>query len=285
MCLSFDFDALCGTIVESDNPGTISGGEFSAVAIPRILALLARHGVPATFFVPGHTALAYPHLVREIRDAGHEIGHHGWVHENPALFDIEGERRNFERALEALDEVAGVRPVGYRSPSGQFSVNSIGVSLEYGMSYESTFLGSDFHPYYLRVGDRWSTTEPYVFGEPSDLVELPFSWILDDWPHFDFHSASATGLAAPSAVREIWQGEFDYAYANCPGGVYVLCLHPEVIGRGHRIAMFDELVSYMKDQPGVAFERGAEYVERWRAANPLDEWNERGSVHAPHLLP
>ena len=198
VCLSFDFDALCGMIVESENPGVISEGEFSAVAIPRILALLARHEVVVTFFVPGHTALAYPHLVRDIRDAGHEIGHHGWVHENPALFDLDGERRNFERALEALDQVAGVRPVGYRSPAGEFSANSIDVLLEFGMSYESTFLGSDFSPYYLRRGDSWSKTEPYVFGEPCDLVELPFSWILDDWPHFDFHARSGAGLAAPS---------------------------------------------------------------------------------------
>ena len=165
ICLSFDFDAMSGMIAESDNPGMISRGEFSAVAIPRILALLAKHGVRTTFFIPGHTALAYPHLVRDIRDAGHEIGHHGWVHENPAHFDLAGERRNFERALEALDQVAEVRPVGYRSPSGDFSVNSIDVLLEYGMSYESTFLGSDFYPYYLRQGDRWSKTEPYEFGE------------------------------------------------------------------------------------------------------------------------
>jgi peptidoglycan-N-acetylglucosamine deacetylase len=272
VCLSFDFDAMSVWIASTDNPATISRGEFGAVAVPRILELLARHGAHATFFVPGHTALAYPDLVREIRDGGHEIGHHGWVHENPAELDLAGERAVFERGLEALDEAAGVRPVGHRSPAANFSANTIDVLLEYGMLYDSSCSGSDFTPYYLRQGDRWSKTTPYVFGESRDLVEMPFSWILDDFPHFEFEAGWSTEQSPPSAVREIWQGEFDYAYSQCAGGVFVLTMHPQVIGRGHRLTMLESFVEDMAGREGVVFEPLFRYAERWREANPVGSW-------------
>jgi peptidoglycan/xylan/chitin deacetylase (PgdA/CDA1 family) len=264
VCLSFDFDAMSVWIVGSDDPATISRGEFGAVAVPRILDLLERHEARATFFVPSHTTLAYPDLVREIHASGHEIGHHGWVHENPADLDPAREREVFERGLQALDDVAGVRPVGYRSPGAAFSGTTIDILVEKGLTYDSSCSGSDFTPYYLRQGDSWSKTDPYVFGTPSDLVELPFSWLLDDFPHFEFEVGWATEQKAPSTVREIWQAEFDYAYANCPGGIYVLTMHPRVIGRGSRLMMLDALVEYMAGHEGVVFEPMRDHAECWR---------------------
>lgn len=285
VCLTFDFDAMCGWVQSSDNPAEISRGEFGAVAVPRVLDLLDRHGIDATFFIPGHTVLAYPHLAREIRDRGHEIGHHGWAHEDAPELGPDGEREIFQRGLEALDQVVGVRPRGYRSPSGNYSAATIDVLLENDIEYNSHFSGSDFYPYYVRRGDRWSKTEPYEFGEPSELVEMPFAWHLDDFPHFEFLAGFSPTLNPPSVVREIWQGEFDYAHANCPGGVFVLCMHPDVIGRGYRITMLDGLVSYMKQQEGVVFTRMGDAAAGWRAANPLAEVLRNGSpVHAPHLL-
>ncbi|AXI80585.1 polysaccharide deacetylase family protein [Peterkaempfera bronchialis] len=281
VCLTFDFDALSVWLSGgSVNPAEISRGEFCAVAVPRILRLLAKHDIPATFFVPGHTALAYPELVRDIAEAGHEIGHHGWVHENPAHFDRDGERANFARALEALDRVAGVRPVGFRSPAVDLSVHSIDILLENGMRYDSSCQGSDFTPYYLRQGDRWSTSGPYEFGDSSEIVEVPFSWLLDDFPQFEFEQGFSYTLGSPSKVREIWQGEFDYAYENVPGGVFDLCMHPQVIGRGHRITMLDGLIEHMKSRSGVVFTRMGEYAEQWRAAHPLEAWKATRPVHA-----
>jgi peptidoglycan/xylan/chitin deacetylase (PgdA/CDA1 family) len=276
VCLTFDFDAMSAWIGfnKSNNPTTISRGEFGAIAVPRILAMLERNDVQATFFVPGHTALAYPGVVRQIADAGHEIGHHGWVHENPAEFDLKGEKEIFEKGLEALDQVAGVRPLGYRSPGCDFSPNTIDVLLEYGIVYDSSHLATDFSAYYLRQGDRWSRTEPYVFGTPTELVAIPFSWALDDFPHFELNPGFATEQKAPSAVREIWQGEFDYAYDECGGGVYDLCMHPQVTGRGSRLRMLEELIQYMKSKEGVAFERVIDYVERWKQLNPLESWTQ-----------
>jgi peptidoglycan/xylan/chitin deacetylase (PgdA/CDA1 family) len=280
VCLSFDFDGMSDWIgtMKSNNPSEISRGEFGVVGVPRVLDLLKRHEIRATFFIPGHSALAYPDLVCRVRDEGHEIGHHGWVHENPANFNLDGERANFQRGLDALDKAAGVTPRGYRSPAADFSVNTIDVLREFGMLYDSSCSGSDFSPYYLRKGDRWTPDGPYAFGESIDLVELPFSWGLDDFTHFEFALGWTTDQSPPSAVREIWQGDFDYALANEPGGVFGVCMHPEVIGRGHRMTMLDGLIEHMKAQDGVTFTTYLDYAIGWREANSLDDWTRANPI-------
>jgi len=274
VCLSFDFDAMSVWIntVKSNNPTEIARGEYGAYAIPRILDMLGRVDVPATFFIPGHTALAYPDLVRRIDASGHEIGHHGWVHEDPIDMDPDTEREVFEKGLGALDQVANVRPRGWRSPGTSFSKQTHEVLLEYGMLYDASAPASDFVPYYLRAGDRWSTTEPFVFGTPIDVVEIPFSWVLDDFPHFEFTVGWSTEQSPPSTVREIWQAEFEFAYENHPGGVFTITMHPQVIGRGYRLKMLEELVTYMSSLDGVVFETIGTYADRWKAANPLEAW-------------
>ncbi len=274
VCLCFDFDAISLWIgsTGSASPSTMSRGEFGAAAIPRILGLLERYDVRATFYTPGHTAYGYPDLVRRIRDSGHELGHHGWVHENPQNFDRDGERRNLERGFEALERVAGVRPRGYRSPAWNFSENTIDLLLEFGFEHDSSCMGNDVYPYYLREGDKASPTEPYVFGEPVELVEVPVTWGLDDFPAFEFVRGSNPGLRSPTDVEEIWRGDFDYAYRHADGALYTLTMHPQVIGRGHRMLMLERLLQHMSDHDGVVFETISESADRWKAANPLDQW-------------
>ncbi|MGW3953133.1 polysaccharide deacetylase family protein [Streptomyces sp. NPDC004752] len=250
---------------------TLSRGEYSAYVIPRILDLLARHDVTATFFIPGHSALAWPDLIKCIRDAGHEIGHHGWVHERTEGFSLQQERDVLLRGFDALEKAAAVRPVGYRSPSSGFGVNTITALTELGLLYDSTCCAADFVPYYLRLGDAWSADQPYQFGAPCDLVEIPFTWVLDDYPHFEYVPGSSGYQASPSAVYEIWTAEFDYAMTNYPGGVFDLCMHPQIIGRPHRIMMLERLIEYMSERD-VRFESVAAYASRWRDANPLTEW-------------
>ncbi|MPZ88714.1 MAG: polysaccharide deacetylase family protein [Nitriliruptorales bacterium] len=264
----------------SNSPSMISRGEFGAAAIPRILGLLERSDARATFCIPGHTVYAYPDLVRRIRDAGHELGHHGWVHENPQKFDRDGERRNLERGFEAFDKVVGVRPRGYRSPAWDFSENTVDLLLEFGFDYDSSCMGSDVYPYYLRQGDKVSPTEPYVFGEPTNLVEVPVTWGLDDFPPFEFVWGTNPGLTSPSDIEEIWRGDFDYAYEHSPGSVYALTMHPQVIGRGHRMLMLERLVNHIGDHDGTVFETIGAYVDRWRADNPLDRWKAEHPAYA-----
>jgi peptidoglycan/xylan/chitin deacetylase (PgdA/CDA1 family) len=276
VCLTFDFDAMSlwiGTFA-SNNPSAISRGEFGVVGVQRLLALFRKHDILGSFCIPGHTAYAFPDLLKEIQAGGHEIVHHGWVHENPASFDRDGEKGVLERGLEAIDFAVGERPRGYRSPAWDLSPNSIELLLELGFFYDSSCMGSDFNAYYLRKGDRWSQDGPYVFGELTDMVEIPVSWGLDDFPPFEFVIGANEGLKAPSAVLEIWQGDFDYMIENVPGGVFDLTMHPQVIGRGHRIKMLERLIEYMKGA-GVRFERLGDYAERWKGANPVEEWREQ----------
>jgi peptidoglycan-N-acetylglucosamine deacetylase len=266
VALTFDYDACCvwiGTF-RAKSPGLISRGEFGPIALRRLLDLLARYDIKATFFVPGHSALAFPATVVAIRDAGHEIGHHGWVHENPVSLSREEERRVLERGFEALDKVAGVRPVGYRSPGWDNSVNTVPLLLEQGFAYESSLMGGDYEPYWCRVGDQWSTTEAYRFGTPVDLVELPVAWHLDDFPQFEFVPRGMMGNRAPSTTWEIWTGEFDYLYQRLGEGILTLTMHPQTIGRGHRLLFLERFIQYVLGHRGVAFTTCRDYVRRWR---------------------
>jgi len=280
--LTFDFDAMSVWLgsYKSRNPSMISRGEFGAVAVPRILDLLKKHGLPATFCIPGHTALAYPDLVNRIAGEGHEIAHHGWVHENPADFDEAGERANIERGLEALRKAAGVTPRGYRSPSWDFSDRTIQILLDYGFLYDSSLMGSDFTPYYARISDAYDNTSAYRFGPNVDLVELPVTWLLDDFPHFEFVDKDTYGLSAASMVQEIWSDEFAYARQNLPGGLFSLTMHPQVIGRGYRLMMLERLIEMFRGHGDVTFTTLGSYASAWRAANPLADWLKSGAPQA-----
>lgn len=281
VCLTFDFDGMSIWLgsFQSNNPSMISRGEFGHVGLPRLLSLLRDHEIPATFFVPGHTAHAWPDLVARIADEGHEIGHHGWVHENPAKLERDAEVEIFERGFEALEHVTGERPIGYRSAAWDFSPNSIDLLLGYGFLYDSSCMATDFYPYYLRQGDKWSTTEPYVFGEPVELVEIPPSWGLDDFPPLEYVMGVNAGPMTPSQVRELWEGEFDYMVANCPGGVYNLTCHPQFIGRGARITMLGQVIEHMK-QSDVRFERLRDVAARFKQESPLKAWAEANPLLA-----
>ena len=280
--LTFDFDAMSVWIgsYKSRNPSMVSRGEFGAIAVPRILDLLRKHDVQAMFCIPGHTALAYPDLVKRVAAEGHEIAHHGWVHENPADFDEAGERFNIEKGLECLMKAAGVTPKGYRSPAWDFSERTIKILLDYGFVYDSSLMGADFTPYYARVDDSFEATSPYRFGPNVDLVELPVTWLLDDFPHFEYTGSDTQGLSPASKVEEIWTEEFTYARENVPGGLFSLTMHPQVIGRGHRLMMLDRLITSFKRHSDVTFSTMLAYAQGWRAANPLETWKASGAPQA-----
>jgi len=260
VCLTFDFDAISLWIgpMAARSPSAISRGEFGPIGCQRILRLLEREEIPATFFVTGHTADTYPEQTRAIVAAGHEIGHHGYLHENPlSLGTPEREREVLLQGLEALDRVTGMRPVGYRSPSWDNSPWTVELLLEQGFRYESSLMGNDYTPYWCRSGDVIQSDGPYLFGPAVDLVEMPVSWILDDFPHFEYLSSPTAGvrpgLSAPSKVEEIWRDDFTYMLREVSDGVFTLTMHPQVIGRGHRMLMLERLIGWMKAQPGVSF--------------------------------
>ncbi len=285
VALTFDYDAMSNWIGSSGarSPGMISRGEFGPIAVRRILALLERRGIASTFFVPGHTARAYPDTVRSLCAAGHEIGHHGWVHENPVLLTPERERKVLELGLEALDAVAGVRPVGYRSPGWDNSPATVPLLLEYGFKYQSSLMGSDFEPYWCRVGDEFSATEEFRWGTPVDLVELPVAWHLDDFIQFEF-VATPSGIlnAARSTTTpwEIWTSEFEYLYERLGRGLLTITMHPQVIGRGHRLLFLEKLIDHFAGRAGVRFTTLGAYAARWRAGRTPELPTDAGSARA-----
>jgi peptidoglycan/xylan/chitin deacetylase (PgdA/CDA1 family) len=269
VALTFDYDAMSNWINTSGgkSPGMISRGEFGPIALRRILALLETRRIRSTFFVPGHTALAYPESVKAIHAAGHEIGHHGWVHENPVGLKPDEERRVLEKGLEALNRVAGVRPIGYRSPGWDNSPFTVPLLVEYGFEYESSLMGSDFEPYWCRVGDECSTTEEFRWGTPVNLIELPVAWHLDDFIQFEFVATPAGILQATRSTEtpwSIWKDEFDYLYQRIGTGLLNITMHPQVIGRGHRMLFLERFVEYVAGHNGVSFTTLADYARRWK---------------------
>ena len=248
VCLTFDFDALSVWLAyDRVTPAMLNRGEYGArVGVPRILEMLDALGVPATFFVPGHTVDSFPEPVRAIRAAGHEIAHHSYAHVDPSGQAPEDERADMERALEALDRI-GVQPLGYRSPSADLSEATLPLLEEHGFLYDSSLMADDFRPYRPRIGDVVSQQEPLVRGREARLWELPMSFELDDWPHFQFNfDPLRVGLSAPSKVLEIWTGELGWMHERVDGGILTVTMHPQVIGRGHRMAMLERFVEHCR---------------------------------------
>lgn len=273
VCLTFDFDAISLWIgpMRATSPSMISRGEFGAVGVERILRLLERESIPATFFITGHTAETYSALTRAIAETGHEIGHHGYLHENPIDLTRDEEERVLLRGLAALDAVAGVRPIGYRSPAWDNSPNTIDLLLAHGFRYESSLMADDFSPYWCRIGDTIDPDGPYRFGHPVDLVEMPISWLLDDFPHFEYlrlPTRLSPGLSAASKVEEIWRDEFDFMVREVPNGIFTLTMHPQVIGRGHRLLMLERLIVHFR-AAGARFTTLATAAETFRSRSAI----------------
>jgi peptidoglycan-N-acetylglucosamine deacetylase len=246
VCLSFDFDALSVWFgYERTTPAMLARGEYGArVGVPRILDLLGGRGLHATFFVPGHTVESFPRETESILERGHEIAHHSYAHVDPSGQTRDEEAADMERALDVLERI-DVKPLGFRSPSADLSDSTLELVEAHGFVYDSSLMTDDYRPFHPRIGDQVSRDEPLVRGRESTLWELPICFELDDWVHFQFNfEPYRKGGAPPSGVLEIWRDEFDWMHEHVDGGVLTVCMHPQVIGRGHRIAMLDRFLEH-----------------------------------------
>ena len=231
-------------------PAAASAGEYGAVdGLPRILALLERQQLPATFFMPVSSAILNPEMLDLIKKGGrHEVALHGWVHENQnQVNNAQEEERLLTQSLDYFQKALGKRPVGTRAPGWNFSPNSVDVIRKSGLLYDSSMMGLD---------------EPYEIdsrGQPTGLVELPVEWILDDAPYF-----GATGaLPVPELMFKVYRDEFDVAYKE--GTLVMLTFHPHVSGHRSRVVQMEKLFEYIKSKPGVWFataEQIAKYVKQ-----------------------
>lgn len=269
VCLTFDFDAISvwlGTLGLS-TPTYVSRGEFAAnVASPRILDLLEREGVVATWYIPGLDADTYPDVCKRIRDAGHEIGHHGYCHEGPTSLEEQAERTVLEKGLDALDRVLGVRPAGYRSPAFDLSPNSTRLLAEYGFTYDSSMMARDFEFYRCRTGDVIQP-DRIEFGPELDLVEVPVSWTLDDFPFMEF--ALMPPMVMPASIdvdglTNRWLSDLDFMVSQVPHGVFTQTFHPQSIGRAGRINILEKIIHRAKEH-GAHFSTVHDAVQSWTA--------------------
>ena len=264
--LTFDHDAISDSIRRGDPPVKLSHGEFGPrVGAPRILSLLASRGIPSTWFVPGHTLEAFPRSTEAIVGDGHELASHGWFHEDFAVLSVDEQRDVLARSFEALTAAGGgTPPTGWRAPYWSLGPRTLELVEAAGFRYDSSLMADDYRLYTVRSGDRHSLTEGTTWGRPSGLVEVPVYWAMDDWPYFEpAPERGRDGLAAPSRVLEVWTAELRYAYEHAPGGLVMVTMHPECIGRGHRIAMLQQFIDAAAALDGVVFERLDAVVDRF----------------------
>ncbi len=238
--LSFDVDneTVLGLRYGDATVGSLSQGQYGARrALRRVVELLDRNEIPASFFVPAVSLILDTAQIGVIQAAGrHEFAVHGWIHELNSSLDSATERRLLERAVDYLTEKTGTRPLGYRAPSWNFSEHTLGMLLEMGFLYDSSLMADD-RPYEINA-----------HGAPTGLIELPVEWILDDAPLLNVRGSS---YANPRDVLQVWKDEFDVAYRE--NTMFLLTMHPHVIGQRSRIVVLDELISYIRSHEGVWF--------------------------------
>ena len=245
--LTFDLDAetmwTSRDPANRDRPVLLSQGAYGwKVGMPRILALLERYGIAATFFIPGEVIEARWSLCEEVLKKGHEIAHHSWSHRWITSLTADEELEEMNRGIEIIHRLTGKNPAGWRSPAAEFSPRTLPMLIEKGFSYSSNFFDDD-SPYLHQMD-----------GKTTDLVEFPFAWVLDDAPFFQY-SITLPGrtLQPPSAALESWRAEFDTLYAE--DRAFTLAMHPQIIGRGSRLVALEGLIQYIKGHPGTWFGR------------------------------
>jgi peptidoglycan-N-acetylglucosamine deacetylase len=242
VALSFDVDQETSSLRDGrTSPALLAQGEYgSRAGVPRVLKLLERYAIPASFYIPAVSALLHPDDVRCIAQAGHEVGLHGWIHERNSTLAEADERQLTQRAAAVLEELAGKPPVGLRTASWDFSEATLKMVRDMHLLYDSSLMGDD---------------EPYELlqdGEPTGIVELPVEWIKDDYPYFGMDRLSTVRPhTAPSLVGEIWRREFDGAYSE--RGLFLLTMHPHIIGHRSRMSVLEELVQHIRSRAGVWF--------------------------------
>jgi peptidoglycan/xylan/chitin deacetylase (PgdA/CDA1 family) len=254
--LTFDVDGVSPWVRRNPDfanlPSLMSMAEYGpSVATPRILDLLDAHSIKASFYIPGYVAETHVALVKEIVHRGHEVGHHGYLHESPASMSLQEERAILEKGIEILSGITGQAPLGYRAPSWELSDRSVELLASYGFHYDSSLMGDD---------------APYILNPdtPQRLVEIPIHWLLDDAPHFVYApTANRLGpMRNPDEVYTSWAAEFEGLYRY--GRAFTLTMHPQYIGRPGRLLMLERLIGYIRRFANVEFMRAGDVAEMWR---------------------
>ncbi|GAA6900563.1 polysaccharide deacetylase [Helicobacter pylori] len=262
-----DIDAVAGWLGSyggEDSPDDISRGLFAGeVGIPRLLKLFKKYHLPATWFAPGHSIETFPEQMKMIVDAGHEVGAHGYSHENPIAMSTKQEEDVLLKSIELIKDLTGKTPIGYVVPWWEFSNITNELLLKHGFKYDHSLMHNDFTPYFVRVGDSWSKIDysleakdwmkPLIRGVETDLVEIPANWYLDDLPPMMFikKSPNSFGFVSPRDIGQMWIDQFDWVYREMDYAVFSMTIHPDVSGRPQVLLMHEKIIEHINKHEGV----------------------------------
>ena len=256
-CLSFDLDAETLWISRNEEnlrrPVTLSQGTFGVkVAMPKILALLQEFNIKATFFVPGWVIERNQGLIKEVFAEGHEIAHHGYLHEWPDMTDPSKEEGILLKGMEIIEKTIGRKPYGYRSPAGEYTPSTLSLLKKHGFTYSSSMM-DDISPY-----------KHVIDGVKTELVELPVHWSIDDAPYFlySLRPPISRMTITPREFLEIFEGALVDIHQW--GGCFSTFLHPQVIGRPGRFQILREFIQFMKGLPKIWIARCIDVAQYWQ---------------------
>ena len=286
-----DVDAVAGWLGSyggEDSPDDISRGLFAGeVGSLRLVKLFERFGIKTTWFIPGHSIETFPEQMRAVVEAGHEVGIHGYSHENPIEMMPDQEEAVLDKCIDLVTKLSGRRPTGYVAPWWEFSPVSNELLLKKGIKYDHSLMHRDFEPYYVRVGDSWTKIDyakqpadwmkPLVRGQETDLIEIPASWHLDDLPPMMFikKAPNSHGFVNPRDIEQLWRDQFDWVYREYDYAVFPITIHPDISGRPQVLMMLERLYSHMVRHPGVRFVTMDEIADDFARRQPRQKTHEK----------
>ncbi|MDD9208261.1 polysaccharide deacetylase [Georgenia sp. 10Sc9-8] len=287
VCVGVHVDAVGGWLGSyggQDSPNDIQRGMFAGeVGVPRLRRLLEGRGLPATWFIPGHSLETFPRQVQEVVNGGFEIGCHGYSHENPVAMSAQQEADVLGRSVELVEKLTGESPQGYVAPWWEMSEHTAQLLMENGFTYDNSQSYDDFTPFYARVGDTWTTIDyakpaaewmkPLVRGHEVDLVEIAANWYVDDLPPMMFIKASPNshGFVSPQVVEQLWKDQFDWIYREMDYAVFPFTIHPDVSGRPQVLLMLERVFDYINQHEGVEWLTFADVASDFRRRSPFHQ--------------
>jgi len=285
VCFNVHFDSVSlwlGSFGGEDSPCDISRGVHAAkVGTPRLLDIFDKYQIITTWNITGHSIESFPKQSELVAQAGHELGLHGYAHENPLAMSPQQEADVLDKCIELVVDLTGARPTGYAAPWWELSAATPNLLLERGIVYDHSMMHRDFECHRLRVGDAWtpidysqpasSWMKPLVRGTETPLIEIPVSWYLDDLPPMMFikKAPNSHGFMNPRDIEELWREQFDWVYREMDEAVFTLCLHPDVAGRPQVLAMLERLLHHMLRHPGVRFGTLEAIASEYDRAHPF----------------
>lgn len=262
-----DIDSVAGWIGSyggGDSPSDIQRGIFaSEVGVPRLLRLFKKYNLPTSFFIPGHSLETFPDVMKMIVDDGHEVGAHGYLHENPVAMTPTQEEDVLKKSIEMIQKLTGNAPRGYVAPWWEMSNSTAALLKKYDFSYDHSQGYRDFLPFYARVGDQWNLIDytksakewmhPLKHGKEIDLVDIAANWYVDDLPPMMFikKAPNSHGFVNPRDIEVMWRDQFDWVYREMDYGVFAMTIHPDVSGRPHVLLMLERLIEYINGHDDV----------------------------------